>query len=169
MGNLPYIDFDEWLKMKISTNLTLEDVFPYSRNVKVAANLLGKENVGVFVFEELIKDPERYYSALCDFIGIDVAQGLELARHKHLHKRTTQDQVEYLQQLNNSTWTKLISKIMGRRYRECLFDANAGNGVLAKVSLPSRWERRISDATRVGNRWIAENYNLSLEKYKYPL
>lgn len=169
MGNLPYIDIDEWLKRKISKNLTLEEVFPYSRNIQVAVNLLGKENVGVFVFEELINDPDRYYGTICDFIGIDVTQGLKLTRQRHLHKRTTQGQVEYLQRLSNSTWYKLILKFKGSQSRRRLIDANAGDGVHAKVSLPSQWERRISDATRAGNRWIAMNYHLYLEKYDYPL
>ena len=57
MGNLPYIDIDEWLKRKTSKNLTLEEAFPYNWNIQAAVNLLGKENVGVFVFEELINDP----------------------------------------------------------------------------------------------------------------
>ncbi len=113
MGNLPYIDIDEWLKRKISKKLTLEETFPYSRNIQAAVNLLGKENVGVFVFEELVNDPERYYSAICDFIGIDVAQGLELTRQRHLNKRITQGQVEYLQRLSNSTFYKLILKFKG--------------------------------------------------------
>lgn len=169
MGNLPYIDIDEWLKRKISKNLTLEEVFPYSRNIQVAVNLLGKENVGVFVFEELINDPDRYYGTICDFIGIDVTKGLKLTRQRHLHKRTTQGQVEYLQRLSNSTWYKLILKFKGSQSRRRLIDANAGDGVHAKVSLPSQWERRISDATRAGNRWIAMNYHLYLEKYDYPL
>jgi hypothetical protein len=169
MGNLPYIDIDEWLKRKISKNLTLEEVFPYSRNIQAAVNLLGKENVGVFVFEELINDPDRYYGTICDFIGIDVTQGLKLTRQRHLHKRTTQGQVEYLQRLSNSTWYKLILKFKGSQSRRRLIDANAGDGVHAKVSLPSQWERRISDATRAGNRWIAMNYHLYLEKYDYPL
>ncbi len=169
MGNLPYIDIDEWLKRKISQNLTLEDAFPYSQNIQAAVNLLGKENVGVFVFEELINDPERYYSAICDFIGIDVVNGLELTRQKHLHKRITEGQVEYLKRLSNSTLYKLILKFKGLQTRKRLIDANASDGVPARVSLPTQWEQRISDMTLVGNRWIAENYNLSLDKYGYPL
>ncbi len=169
MGNLPYIDIDEWLKRKMSQNLTLEEAFPYSRNIQAAVNLLGKENVGVFVFEELTNDPERYYSAICDFIGIDVVNGLELTRQKHLHKRITEGQVEYLKRLSNSTLYKLILKFKGLQTRERLIDANAGDGVPARVSLPTQWKQRISDATLEGNRWIAMNYNLSLDKYGYPL
>jgi hypothetical protein len=169
MGNLPYIDIDEWLKRKVSNNLTLEEAFPYSQNIQAAVNLLGKENVGVFVFEELINDPDRYYSAICDFIGIDVSQGLELTRKRHLNKRITQGQVEYMQWLSNSTLYKLFLKFMGLQTRRRLLDANASDGVSAKVSLPTQWEQGISDATLVGNRWIAANYNLSLEKYDYPL
>ncbi len=169
MGNLPYIDIDEWLKRTISKNLTLEEVFSYSQKIQVAGNLLGKENVGVFLFEELINDPGRHYSAICDFIGIDVAQGLELTRQRHMNKRITQGQVEYLQQLNNSTLYKLILKFKGPKSRKRFLDANASDGIPANVSLSTQWKQRISDATLIGNRWIDENYNLSLQKYDYPL
>jgi len=169
MGTSPYIDIDEWLERRISNRKSLDKALSYSRNIQAAVNRLGKENVGVFVFEELISDPDRYYGAICDFIGIDVAQGLKLTRQKHLHKRITQDQVEYLQRLSNSSWNKLILKIKGQRSRRRLFNANAGDSVPAKVSLPWQWEQKISDATRAGNRWIAENYHLPLEKYNYSL
>ena len=155
--------------MRILKRNSLNEVLSYSRNIQAAVNLLGKENVGVFVFEELINDPDRYYGAICDFIGIDVAIGLRLTRQKHLHKRITQGQVEYLQRLSNSNWKKLIMKVKGPRSRQRLFGANDGDSVPAKVSLPSQWEQKISDASRAGNRWIAENYPLPLEKYNYPL
>ncbi len=103
------------------------------------------------------------------FIGIDVAQGLKLTHQKHLQKRITQGQIQYLQGLNKSTWNKLMLKVMGSRFRKHVFDTKAVDGIPARVSLSLQWEQKISDTTRAGNRWIADNYNLPLEKYNYPL
>ena len=168
MGDQPYIDIDEWLKRKIAKRKSLDNLFTYSRNIQTAVDLLGKENVGVFVFEELVDNPDQYYTAICNFIGIDVAQGLELTKQKHLHQRITQGQLEYLQRLSKSlSWGKLLLKIMGQKYRRRIFKENAGDDVQAKVSLPPQWEKEISDVTRVGNRWIVENYHLPLGKYDY--
>ena len=170
MGDQPYIDIDEWLKRKIAKRKSLDNLFTYSRNIQTAVDLLGKENVGVFVFEELVDNPDQYYTAICNFIGIDVAQGLELTKQKHLHQRITQGQLEYLQRLSKSlSWGKLLLKIMGQKYRRLIFRANVGDGVQAKVPLPPQWEKEISDVTRAGNRWIIENYYLPLGKYDYPL
>ncbi len=170
MGGQPYIDIDEWLKRKIAKRKSLDNLFTYSRNIQTAVNLLGKENVGVFVFEELLDNPDQYYAAICNFIGIDVTQGLELTQQKHLQQRITQGQVEYLQRLSKSlSWGKLLLKIKGQKYRRRIFKANAGDGIPAKVSLPPQWEKEISDVTRAGNRWITENYHLPLSKYNYPL
>ena len=94
MGGQPYIDIDEWLKRKIAKRKSLDNLFTYSRNIQTAVNLLGKENVGIFVFGELADNPDQYYSAICNFIGIDVTQGLELVRQKHLNQRITQAQLE---------------------------------------------------------------------------
>ena len=170
MGGQPYIDIDEWLKRKIAKRKSLDNVFTYSRNIQTAVDLLGKENVGVFVFEELLDNPDQYYAAICNFIGIDVTQGLELVRQKHLQQRITQGQLEYLQRLNKSlSWEKILLKIKGRKYRHRLLMTNEGDGLQAKVSLPPQWEKEISYVTRAGNRWITENYHLSLSKYNYPL
>ena len=141
MGGQPYIDIDEWLKRKIAKRKSLDNLFTYSRNIQTAVNLLGKENVGVFVFEELVDDPDQYYAAICNFIGIDVTQGLELVRQKHLNQRITQAQLEYLQRLSKSlSWEKILLKIKGEKYRLRLFMANAGDSVQAKVPLPPQWE-----------------------------
>ena len=170
MGGRYDIDIDEWLKRKIAKRKSSDKLSSYSWHIQAAVNLLGKENVGVFVFEELLDNPDQYYAAICNFIGIDVTQGLELVRQKHLHQRITQGQVEYLQRLNKSpSWEKKLLKIMGRQYRRLIFKANAGDRGQAKVSLPPQWEKEISDVTRAGNRWITENYHLPLSKYNYPL
>ena len=170
MGDQPYIDIDEWLKRKIAKRKSLDNLFTYSQNIQAAVNLLGKENVGVFVFEELVENPDQYYAAICNFIGIDITQGLELVRQKHLNQRITQAQLEYLQRLSKSlSWEKILLKIKGEKYRLRLFMANAGDSVQAKVPLPPQWEKEISDVTRAGNRWIIENYHLPLGKYDYPL
>lgn len=169
MGKAPYIDLDEWLTRMVQTAGSLDAVFSYYRNIQVAVDLLGQENVGVFVFEELIEDPERYFGAVCAFMGIDVAKGLELTRQQHLHPRITQDQLEFLQRVNSSTWARLMLKFKGVRARRRLLKANAGDGAPARVSLPQHWEPKIADATRSGNRWLVENYHLSLERFNYPL
>ena len=170
MGYQPYIDIDEWLKRKIAKRKSLDNLFTYSRNIQAAVDLLGRENVGVFVFEELVDNPDQYYAAICNFIGIDVTQGLELTQQKHLQQRITQGQLEYLQRLSKSlSWEKILLKIKGEKYRLRLFMANAGDSVQAKVPLPPQWEKEISDVTRAGNRWIIENYHLPLGKYDYPL
>jgi hypothetical protein len=169
MGKLPYIDIDEWFEKRISIERSLDTILSYTRNIQRAVNLLGMENVGVFVFEELLDDPDRYYRNICDFIGIDVAKGLELTRQKCLNKRITEDQLEILQRISRSRWSRLMLRLKGRPYRKRIFMRNADDGIPAKVTLPRQFEKRISDAARDGNRWITENFSLHLEKYNYPL
>jgi hypothetical protein len=167
----PYnFSIEKWLKRKDVIRNSIYSELSYSRNIQATVELLGKDNVGVFVYEDMINDPQQYYTNICNFIGIDVAEGLELIQDAHLHKRITQGQLAFLQELDNCTiWKRWLLIIKGQKYRRRLFRTNGGDGVPANVSLPSKWEKEIADVTRVGNRWLVDNYDLSLEKYGYPL
>jgi hypothetical protein len=169
MGNSSYVDIEKWLEHKYAKRRSPEEVLSYSLNIQTACNLLGRKNVGIFVFKQLVADPEQYYHGICEFIGLDGLHGLALTREKHLHRRITQGQVEYLQELNRSTGNRLFLRARSRKSRERLFDAKAVDGVPATATVPPQWEKQICDATRVGHRWIAENYSIPLEQYEYPL
>jgi hypothetical protein len=169
MGKLPYIDISEWFEKLTLSESSLNIISSYSRNIQAAVNLLGKENVGVFAFEELVENPDQYYSHFCEFIGIDVAQGLALTEEKHLHHRMTQNQIEFLKQMNSSKWNRFMLNLRKSPYRAQILDAKSSDGIPAKVPLPPELKQTILEATRAGNRWIAENYHLPLEKYNYPL
>jgi len=67
-------------------------------------NLLGQENVGVFLFEELLADPDSYYRSICEFIGIETAEGVRLSRQQHFNRSLTQKQFNRIREFNDSRW-----------------------------------------------------------------
>lgn len=168
MGMKPYIDVDQWFEKRVARHDGLENVLTYSRNIETALELFGRENVGVFVFEELIANSEQYYSDICQFIGIDSDLGVTLASDKHNNKRTTKGQLDFLMKLNHQPLARLVATCKGRKYRKQLFETNSDD-VPAKATLSPHWKKEISETTKSGNRWLAETFNLDLAKHGYPL
>ncbi len=169
MGNSFFLEIDEWLNKYFQMRTAANPRFFYCGNILSSVEMLGRENVGVFVFEELVTDPDSYYRRICNFIDIDFEQSMELLQNKHLHERITQDQISFLRQLNRSRWQKLFLKVKGRRYRRRLFPQKAGNNHPAKVILSPEWKAKLSDAAKPDNRWLVNTFQLPLEKYGYSL
>lgn len=167
MGESSYIDFDTWLKKMVLYRNSLDEIFSYRANIEAAINLLGRDNVGVFAFENLNSDSPQYYRDILGFIGIDISEGLELTANSHLHRRMTQTQYSKLQGLDRpSIWRKLLLK--KGKYRRFVFKSGANDSAPVDFALPSYWEKRISDLTRLDNQWIAETYGLPLGEFGYP-
>jgi hypothetical protein len=47
--------------------------------------------------------------------------------------------------------------------------ARPSQGPRARAEISQRWQQRIFDKTREGNRRLVERWNLPLEQYGYPL
>jgi hypothetical protein len=165
MGRSVFLEFDEWYKRRLAR----WGMFCYSETIRAARTLLGKEHVGVFLFEELIEDSSRYYRNLCAFLGINAEEALTLVSERHLNKRISQDQVQWLKKMNASFWKRTALLNMNSRWRKRLFQKHENMSAPAKVSIPSTIALQIADKTRPGHRWLAEHFALPLDRYGYPL
>lgn len=169
MGNSSFMEIDEWYSKMIAKRSGLAGVNGHLETIRLAAELLGKENVGVFLFEDLMKDPNRYYQSICEFIGVDVEEGLSLVGEKHLHKRISQEQLDWLRALNSSTWRKLWLRCSGHDRRRMAFNRFENDSSPARVKLSGAMTEAISAATKDGHRWLVDHYGLPLETHGYPL
>jgi hypothetical protein len=168
MGLSPYIDVEEWFARRVRSQ-GAQDVLNYANNIQVSINMLGADNVGVFLFEDLMSDPQAYYQAISRFIGIDPEKALPLTRDKHLHKRISQKQMDWMKESQNSLWKGLILRTKSAKARKALFGQHVDDGPPAKVVLSRELKQTIENLTRDGNRWLVENCDLPLRKYDYPL
>lgn len=141
----------------------------YIQNIQTSIELLGKENVGVFLFEELQRQPEKYYRSISWFIGIDPDEAYSLSKQKHLNKRITQGELDKIRQLYACVWTKALLPFLSRRLRRRLLLSAAQNSGPAKVELAADFQEKIIAATRDGHRWLVENLDLPLAEYDYPI
>ena len=141
----------------------------YGSSIQEVVRVLGVEQVGVFLFEDLQTDPEQYYSKIFNFLAIDPVRGKSLTENEHQHPRVTQRGVEFLKSLNDSPARRLFLKLAGRRYRKKVFARMSEGASAERVSLPPAWDAQIATETYLGHRWMAETFGLALQEHGYPM
>jgi hypothetical protein len=147
----------------------------YARTIAAYREALGRDSVGVFVFEELQEDPRRFLTRMSDFLAIDPAQTWSLCDGRRENERWSVNQIERLQSITTSWWHRWVFRFATRRRRMQMLGLDPATGEpehagpRADAEVPPEWRRRIEDLTRDGNRWLAREWNLPLEKYGYPL
>ena len=165
-----YLDLEQWLSKEQSSG-QLPVWLGASDLIRGSMEIVGKENVGVFLFEEFREDPQQSIRSVCDFLGVDPKQAIDMLDNEetHLNARMTQGQVEYLQSLQKSPWKRLSLIWKSPRDRRRIYRQQGGDQQLAKPQLSDQWKGRISDSTREGHRWLSETFGLNMEQHGYPL
>jgi len=165
-----YLGLDDWLTSgEKSGNLRI--LLGTSDLIRGAVDVVGRENVGVYLFEEFRDDPQKTIRAVCGFLQIDPVQALESLdqEENHLNARMTQGQLSYLQGIQKSPWTRLSLLMKSPRDRRRLYRQRGEDLEPAKPQLSDQWKGRISDSTREGHSWLSETFGLSMEQHGYPI
>lgn len=156
---------DEWIARD-------PDQFAYGyrfHNIADAwAQVVGQENVGVFMFEDMVKDSAGFAQRLCAFIGIDGDIGAQLltGRHENVRKsRRTQAYAKLRAGLGPGVALGRLLPTGIRRAWHNYLDA----GPRARANLPIEWVRRMEDCYREDNRLLAQRFGLDLRKHDYPM
>jgi hypothetical protein len=169
-----YLTIDRWLERSWTTpgKAPLSHL-DYAATVDLFARTFGKESVGVFLFEELVEDNAAFIESLCRFIGIDPQEGVDLAAEKRGADRWTVEQIEWLKRAQRSLLRSTAFRFVSRRRRRkmvgFLSDGKTPEGERARAPVPERWQERIVEKTREGNRRLVEEWGLPMEQYGYPL
>jgi len=165
-----YLEIDEWLTKRIKDGY-LEILLGTSELIRKSCEMIGKENVGVFLFEDFCKDAIRFMQEMSDFIGIDHRDDLLKSdlEQERLNTRLTEGQVLFLQNLQKRPWKKLALILKKRRARRRRLVVHRKDNVPANASLTAEWKNLISEKTRAGNQWIADTFDLPLQEYGYPM
>ncbi len=130
--------------------------------------LVGEDNVGVFVFEELARDSAVFARRMCEFIGIDADIGERLLASQHQNVRKSARTQTYAK-LRSAFFPELsfgnaLPSPVRRAWRNYL-----ERGRRAQVDLPPGWLSRINDYYSSDNRRLAERFHLPLQHYDYPM
>ena len=169
LGGRLYVDVNEWLEANLEVEVGVFNLLDYARTIQVYCRILGRANVGVFLFEELTRDLEATIQQVCGCLGVNPATGLNLAREQPVNPRWTEQQVLRLKEISSSRWRSGIFRAMGMRRRDRMLAVKGSSSPARLDWTGSGWIERIEKQTAKGNRWLAQTFGLPLARYKYPL
>jgi len=168
----PWLSFEEWAESKRSNRDGIGGWLSHGANARMAVEILGRENVGVFLFEELSQDPGAYYAALAGFLDIDAQESVRLAEGAHKNPRVSVAELEYIKGQDSNPVRRFLWRRQNQHVRNLALQKAIlmnGDTTGARVELPEHWFEPIASATRETNMWLKEELGLPVEKFGYPL
>ena len=168
---LPYYQtINNWLRDNYDGQIL--NHLQYAETIQAYIEEFGKENVHVFLFEDLIDNQRNYFIRLCDAMGINSEEGIMLCSEKVENARWTTNQTSELIKITQSIKKSLSFSLSGRKKRRLLLNLNEHGrpinpGKKAHANISPEWQEKIFNQTRQGHLWLQENYKLPLDKYGY--
>jgi hypothetical protein len=169
-SNQKSVTIDEWVKRDFKNyDISFVKSIEYYKLVKYYSELFGQENVGVFLFEELVQDIESFSSQISEFLNINEKETKKLLNSKHENDGVSQN-------LNN--YRKFKSKVSGmvpqvlkqskivRNLDQILFK-KLQKGKKQKVEMSDAIQQKVYKYYNEQNQLLAKEYNLELKKYGY--
>lgn len=140
----------------------------YAQIARTYAGLFGKKRVGVFLFEEMVDQPQAFFQKMFEFIGVEPPVANQGIATPIANPRMSSRQYAFW-------WWRAVCVPLGALYvssnspwfPSC--DRLFSGGRPFSVQLSESWLRRISEHYGEGNRWLMDNYDLPLESHGYPM
>jgi len=139
----------------------------YCKLVSTYARLFGRQNIGVFLFEELVHDVEGYARKMCDFVGVDGDEGVRHLAGRHENRGSSAALAAYTRfrklALPQVRLRDFVSADVADGFKELL-----NKGPRPKVKVSAARLEAVQERFRAGNQRLAGEYALPLEDYGYP-
>jgi len=168
---LPYYQtINNWLRDNYDGQIL--NHLQYAETIQAYIEEFGKENVHVFLFEDLLDNQRNYFIRLCEAMGINSEEGIMLCNENVENTRWTTNQINELIKITQSIKKTLSFSLSGRKKRRLLLNLNKQGlpinpGKKAHAHISPEWQEKIFNQTRQGHLWLQENYKLPLDKYGY--
>ena len=143
----------------------------YGASIDAFSQVFGRESLGIFIFEQLAENPEKFFRRLCSFMGIDGDEGVQLTANQKRNPQLTQKQLDFIKSTSSSPLRSFLYRLRSNKGRRRILHAEeyALDASKAKVQIPHVWRTRLEDLTRECNRTLVEEWEIPLDRYDYPL
>lgn len=144
----------------------------YSRLYKLLVSMFRKENVCILPLEMLRDYPSEFAYRLSGFMNIDSCKTIELLNERHENLGPTEAQNLY--RFIKSTLTPVLRLIPGIKRWGADIDASVSRvmrniGATQKVSVSNEVHQLIRRIYADENKWLANELEISLSEYGYPI
>ncbi len=160
------MNLETWLEQSFrSYHKSFLSVLHYYETIQCYCRILGRDNVGIFLFEEFVHDRPTYIRKLSEFLGIDALIMMRLVEGKHENRGASTERAWPVQVLGS-----LLARcgLSGDKTNRFGFMRNImGSEQKAGISISPIWMKQLSTLYRGGNEALMRDFKLPLEGYKY--
>lgn len=181
LKNLPrpcngrFIGIEDWLEYKtfeLEHQRGLLFLVHYDKLIAYLHNVFGKQNVGVFLFEEFVSDRTSYLQKMCAFLEVDYLPELdeEIGRthfnpevasrwlQKHLYMDRLKREGSFLSK--NDSLLRLAGALYSNLHKQ---------PAPPVFEIPPQWQKKLADLFRESNQNTSQRYNLPLARFGYSV
>jgi hypothetical protein len=159
-----YLPPDRWL----AANSDWISTYRFNEVADAWAAVVGEDNVGVFLFEEMARDAKSFATRLSDFMGVDAAVAAALLSAQHKNARKSERTQTYVKLRSAFLPRVSLGTLLPPALRKAWHNYLEG-GAPSRERLPADWLASIQDGFRSDNRRLANRFRLPLEQYNYPM
>jgi hypothetical protein len=163
-----YLEFDQWMELQSEQGF-LQNQLAYGDRIRLASESLGVKNICVLLFEDLCEDQDQFTRMVCRFMEVNAEEGVKWMRLPSENLRLTEGQLRFLKEVERSALRRFLMNRMSFKRQIRILESHGRDGVPAALPSSAGFSQAVADQTREGNRWLAETFQLPLEKYNYPM
>jgi hypothetical protein len=169
-ANQKSVSIDEWVERDFKNyDVSFLQSIEYYKIVKYYSELFCKENVGVFLFEEMVKDLQNFSKNIAGFLSIDADEAYRLLKSKHENDGVSQNLNRY-RKLKSQISSYIPGEIKNIAYlkniEQQLFQ-KLKKGKKQNIEMSEETEGNIYSYYNEQNRQLAKEFDLKLQKYGY--
>ncbi len=164
-----YFDVNSWMSRAWHITRKPQSYIRYADTAKAYADIFGRENVQIFIFEQFIREPKVFIQGLCDFIGIDKNEAFDLIREKRSNVRLTTAFIENIKRFEQTPHLRKEFLKASQEGRKKLLLPDSSQGEKINPVFSDKWLRKIDNLSRKQNQQLVKEWNLPIEKFGYKV
>jgi|APSaa5957512535_1039671.scaffolds.fasta_scaffold84401_1 hypothetical protein len=162
--------FNEWFDSNWENGIRLNKQVDYLAKIQAYLDILGKENVGIFIYESFREDAGGFTHDLCNFIGLDCTSlKRELVNNEKINQRMTTLHQFISTHLVFNYIAIMVKKILSDRVRGSIRNLIFNNFNSYNPELSVDRIRLVQESAMVVNNRLISELNLDLYRYNYDI
>lgn len=155
-----WIPFDEWYELAEEEPWhSILDDLAYGRTIGCYLRLFGRDRIGVFLYEELVRDPDLFAGDISAFLGVDAGRFRDLLEGARENVSMSQ---RYL-----SFWKRAAPLLPRKWVRKGAMRLSMRGGPTARIDLSPQTEADLRERVADDNAALAARFGLDLAGHGY--